>query len=102
MSDLEDVLKDLAEHARPWAKLWVPIFRGWGEKRLARWLDRADADWQEAYADLVESMTVDQKISELKQRQAELKNLNGENARFVAAQKGYLWQIIARAVMLAT
>lgn len=100
MSAMDDFLKDLAEEAKPWAKLWLPVFKRWGHERLADWILASHENWIEAYSVLVGDMDTDERIAELKIHRASLERLNRDNAAFVARQREILYAIFAKAIAL--
>ena len=96
----DELIQSLPGDLKPWAELWLPVMLRWSEAELADFLmNAAGLPWLAAYKQMVEIMTTDEIVAELKMRNAELARLNQDNAAFVQAQRTLFFSVIAKVIM---
>jgi len=96
----DELIKSLPADLRPWAEIWIPAMLRWSDAELAEFLrDAAGLPWLTAYKKMVDIMTVDEKITELKMRKADLARLNADNAAFVQSQRTLFFSVLAKLIL---
>jgi hypothetical protein len=96
----EELINSLPGDLQPWAEIWLPVMVNWSEDKLTSFINNSiGGTWVAAYQMLVDDMTTEQKIAEMKMRQQELLKLNQDNAAFVSQQRELFLSIIARAIL---
>ena len=78
----DELIEKLPGDLQPWGRLWLPVLLRWGEDKLAEFImGAAGMPWDAAYERIVQSMTAEEKVAELKIRRESLQRLNRENLR---------------------
>jgi hypothetical protein len=95
----DELIESLPSDLRPWGQLWLPVLLRWSETELANFIaNAAGLSWNEAYKTMVDIMTTDEKIAELRMRKLELERLNENNAAFINQQRSLFFSLLAQAV----
>lgn len=95
----DELIESLPGDLRPWGQLWLPVLLRWSETELANFIaNAAGLSWNEAYRAMVDIMTTDEKVAQLKMRKAELERLNDNNAAFINQQRSLFFSLLAQTV----
>ncbi len=95
----EELIEKLPGDLRPWGELWLPVVLRWSEDQLAEFIvNAAGMPWDAAYEKIVQAMTADEKVAELKLRTESLCRLNRENAKFISEQRLLFFTLLAKAI----
>lgn len=96
----KEIIDSMPADLRPWAELWLPVLLAWGEDEIREWFSMAmGADWDQAYQDLVNAMTTDQKVENLKLVNETLAKLNQSNEALVSKQREMILTVITKALV---
>ena len=97
---LKELIEKLPSDLRPWAELWLPMIMRWGEDQIYEFIIEASGKpWDQAYKRIVQTMTVDEKLAELKLRQQALAKLNQDNAQFIKHQRTLFFSLLAKLIL---
>jgi len=96
----KELIESLPGDLQPWAEIWIPAMLRWSEAELAEFLrNAAGLPWLTAYKQMIEIMTTDEVVAELKTRNAEMVRLNNDNAAFVQAQRTLFFSVLAKLIL---
>jgi hypothetical protein len=96
---MDELIESLPGDLQPWARLWIPVLARWSERAVAEFImNAAGMPWDAAYAMLVESMTIDEKIAELQLRKKTLAQLNIENENHINNQRALFFSVLAKLI----
>lgn len=97
---IEELIESLPGDLQPWAKIWAPVLLRWSQDQLAEFIaSAAGMPWDAAYQKLIDTMTIEEKIAELKLLRAELEQLNHDNAAFMVAQRSLFFSLLAKMIL---
>lgn len=99
----EELIESLPGDLQPWAAIWLPVLMRWSQDQLTEFIMNASGmPWDAAYKKLIESMTVDEKIAELKIRKTSLAKLNIDNEKHINNQRTLFFSVLAKAILSLT
>jgi len=99
----DELIDKMPGDLKPWAELWLPVLLRWSEIELTNFITGvAGISWIDTYKTIIEAMTPDEKVKELKLRRQEFKRLNNDNAALIKSQRSLFFSIMAQAVMSLT
>lgn len=97
---IDELIESLPGDLKPWGQLWLPVVMRWSEDQLAEFIMSASGmPWPAAYQKLVQAMTIDEKIAELRIRKSTLKQMNIENENHILNQRTLFFSVLAKAIL---
>ena len=96
----KEFIDSLPEYLKPWAELWLPVLLQWSEVAIHDWLYAVMIlPWEEAYQELVNSMTAEEKVRNLELVNKTLAELNQSNEAMVNLQRNMILELVSKLLM---